>query len=185
MNRLSLFAFAAKSFKGGVSGLNSHGVRVCSELANTSRPRTSWTQSSALRPPSNQATSVLSLFQPKVSGPEYALLQKRTQRMSLPTLPFAGNLAHDYVFIRSQDRVSGSSVNFRVQLPEQYEGVTGIELMSKRISPTAFTISRPTITRWATMWEPDPRQAASRPALTTQRLWPALIRLAVGRIRCS
>ena len=59
--------------------------------------------------------------------------------MSLPTLPFAGNLAHDYVFIRSQDRVSGTS-EFPCP-PEQYEGVTAVELIEANIPNSLYDIT--------------------------------------------
>ena len=80
---------------------------------------------------------------PEFSGGQFSpvLSIASQQSMSLPTLPFAGTLAHDYVFIRSQDRVSGNSVNFRVQLPEQYEGVTGVELIEANIPNSLYNIT--------------------------------------------
>ena len=104
--------------------------------------------------------------------------------MSLPTLPFAGNLAHDYLFIRSQDRVSGSSVNFRVQLPEQYEGVTAVELIEANIPNSLYDITTNNNQVGYNVGA-GPQTGGITPGATTQRLWPALIRLAVGRIRCS
>ena len=89
--------------------------------------------------------------------------------MSLSTLPFAGNLAHDYIFIRSQDRVSGTSVNFRVQLPEQYEGVTGVELIEANIPNSLFNITAQNNQVGYNVG--DPRLAALLPVRTTRRRW--------------